>query len=100
MAYGYPVKHRMRAHHIKAKYGLSIEQYEKMVWDREGRCDICGEEPAPVSDGRLSLVVDHSHESGEVRGLLCLWCNTGIGQFRDSAGRLQSAIDYLSKNQS
>jgi hypothetical protein len=62
-----------------------------MVASQGGRCAICGETPE-------RLVVDHCHASGMVRGLLCQSCNFGIGHLRDSVERLQSAIQYLKRD--
>jgi len=76
---------------LKTNYGITIEDYDEMVEAQEGRCLICIE---PTD----KLVVDHDHETGKVRGLLCSACNTGIGHLKDSTERLFSAIDYLTKS--
>ncbi len=55
-----------------------------------GGCAICGKRP-----GKVSLHVDHDHETGEVRGLLCVGCNNALGQFRDDLELLARASDYL-----
>src|SRR5438094_9480440 len=60
-----------RAGHLKRKFGISLEQYEEMLAKQGGVCAICG---APPPEG-TSLHVDHDHETGEVRGLLCFPCN-------------------------
>lgn len=92
-----PDKHRdrMRRHN----YGLPLGQYKKMHDDQGGRCAVCGErEQSLHSSGRpRDLFVDHHHASGVVRGLLCMPCNMGIGQFRDDVDLLRKAIEYLNK---
>lgn len=87
-AYGraYSKKHRRRDR--AAKYGLTAEQLTAMETEQEGRCLICHEEP-----GRL--VIDHCHDTGAVRGLLCDLCNKGLGAFRDNPRRLAAALAYL-----
>jgi hypothetical protein len=72
-----------------AKYGLSPQELRKMLDESGDRCEICGQE----SD----LHVDHDHETGKVRGLLCSSHNTMLGQARDSIEILQSAILYLTR---
>lgn len=54
-------------------------------------CAICGRESNP----NKALAFDHCHSTGELRGLLCDSCNTGVGCFRDDVALLQKAIDYL-----
>jgi Recombination endonuclease VII len=73
---------------LKVKYGLSWEDYQKLLALQDGRCGICGEE----SD---KLCVDHCHETGAVRGLLCPRCNSGTGFFRDDPKRTRAATRYL-----
>lgn len=58
---------------------------------RKGPCEICGELPRSV------LVIDHDHETGAFRGMLCHQCNTGLGKLGDSVAGLQRAIAYLEK---
>lgn len=75
----------------RLKYGMS---YEEAV-DRFGeRCGICGSSSA--RDGRSTrLCIDHDHETGDVRGLLCGPCNRGIGYLADDPERLDAAARYL-----
>lgn len=86
----YKAKDRGRAAFmaIASRYGLSRQKFDEMVRAQFGRCAICGK-----TDPRL--VVDHDHETGRVRGLLCVNCNQGIGQLGDDIARLQLAIEYL-----
>mgnify|MGYP001461110951 CR=1 FL=1 len=74
------------------KYGLTESDYEAMLASQEGRCAICKREPQ--EDGRL-LDVDHCHDEGHVRGLLCSQCNVGIGMFRHSPELFRKAMRYL-----
>lgn len=61
-----------------------------MLEEQGGVCKIC---KAPPLEKRLS--VDHHHDSGAIRGLLCSNCNTGVGMFRDDRAILEAAIRYL-----
>lgn len=81
-----------RQENLKSKFGISVEQYEAML-DRQGsRCAIC--EHIPDEDEKR-LAVDHNHDTNEVRGLLCVRCNMGLGYFRDNYHHLISAATYL-----
>lgn len=77
---------------LKTKYGLTAQAYDALLHSQRGLCAICNEAPS----GARRLAVDHDHETGEVRGLLCMSCNTGIGLFRDRSDLLLSATRYLS----
>jgi hypothetical protein len=81
----------LRMTNVKAKYGISIEQYETMLKVQGGGCAICGEQ---CKTGK-ALAVDHCHKTGVVRGLLCGRCNKGLGLFGDRPGLLRKAADYL-----
>lgn len=69
------------------QYGLTIEDYNTLFEEQNGRCKICSKE--------LKLCVDHCHKSSKVRGLLCNSCNVGLGCFEDNIERLEIAIKYL-----
>lgn len=77
----------------KRKYGISLEEYNKILMTQNGVCAICGEK---CSSGR-NLAIDHCHSTGVIRGLLCGNCNLSIGKFKDSISILQNAINYLRK---
>lgn len=78
--------------HLKSRFGITTDVYEKLVRAQHGRCGICRNIP---TKGRLS--VDHDHVTGIVRGLLCVSCNAGVGQFRDDPKLLSKAIAWLKK---
>mgnify|MGYP001559273367 CR=1 FL=1 len=71
---------------------LTVEEHDKMLAEQNGCCKICGEFRLPE---QRVLVVDHNHETGKIRGLLCHPCNMGIGQLKDSVDVLRKAILYL-----
>jgi hypothetical protein len=81
-------------------YGITQEQHDALFEQQGGKCWIC-EEPETMPDGRSgktkALAVDHCHETGLVRGLLCGRCNRGIGLLKDSPDLLGKAIQYLLK---
>lgn len=74
----------------KRKYGISREVYNQMVERQKGGCACCGN----TTNGK-SLAVDHNHNTGAIRGLLCHQCNTAMGLLNDNPKRLQACIDYL-----
>jgi hypothetical protein len=82
---------------LKALYGITIEEYEQMLERQGGKCAICGR---PGGYGKRSerLCVDHCHETGELRSLLCKPCNTGLGCFSDNTGTLEAAVEYLKRH--
>lgn len=76
---------------LKARYGLTEDDYERMFAEQRGCCAICG-------TSHPQLVIDHDHATGAVRGLLCSLCNTGIGHLRDDRGRVEQAAEYLKRH--
>lgn len=81
--------------HYYKKYGLTQEDVIQMHESRNFKCDICGNN----TDHRYDkLCVDHSHSTGNVRGLLCFSCNTLLGNAKDDIIILRNAIEYLEKN--
>jgi hypothetical protein len=73
-------------------YGLTALDYTRLHADQDGRCAIC-RRPAQLGE----LVIDHHHASGQVRGLLCSSCNTGIGLLGDDADTLRTAAVYVER---
>ncbi len=74
-------------------YGISAHEYERRAEAQGNVCAICGN--AQTAGRYKYLSVDHDHETGAVRGLLCLSCNSGLGHFRDDPDVLMAAIEYL-----
>ena len=92
---GYRSSCRTCEKHMKMAriYGLSQAQYEAMYDQQGALCAICR---CPEGEaGAKGFHVDHDHETGQVRGLLCSRCNTGIGHFGDDPERLIAASAYL-----
>lgn len=86
---------KVRERWLRAAYGITPGQFDAMLLAQGGRCAICGTD-AP--GGRFDRFhVDHSHETGKVRGLLCQPCNHGIGSLQDSTEVLAKALEYLNK---
>lgn len=83
-----------REWHLKNKYGITVEDYDKMLMRQNGKCAICATRE-PGGSGK-HFMVDHDHSTGKVRGLLCGRCNRGIGILDEDTGRLLSAVEYLS----
>ena len=80
-----------RSGHLKRKYGVTADEYDSMLLKQGGVCAICKNKP-----DIKHMAVDHNHETGAVRGILCENCNRAIGLLYDNKAYLQSAIDYLS----
>lgn len=88
-----------RAYHLRKNYNLSLDQFSDLVKEQDGLCACCGEkQDYKTVDGKgQELFVDHCHETGRIRGLLCGRCNTGIGILGDTLDHLKKAVAYLEK---
>ena len=78
--------------YLERTYGITDDQFCRMVVDQRGLCAICHLEPS-----ERGLVVDHDHDTGRVRGLLCDRCNRALGGFRDNPVLVERALDYLER---
>ena len=84
-------KLRTRGYRFKHRYKITQEDYNSALKKQNCACAICGK----LHNENDILVVDHNHETGEFRGLLCGTCNSALGMFKDSVNFLQKAIGYL-----
>lgn len=82
------------------EFGITKAEYDAIASRQGGRCAVChNPEVAKHSNGDVKLLaVDHNHETGMVRGLLCSQCNRGLGMFADSPDILRSALAYLKRH--
>ena len=87
-------KHKFKEQRLVKKYGISLNEYNDILTKQNNVCAICKKENLPNSG---SLAVDHDHKTREVRGLLCIMCNRGLGNFYDNIQYLSTAIEYLTK---
>ena len=83
---------------LKKNFGITLETYKSKSEQQQGLCAICNK-PEITKDNRTGLVrnlaVDHNHNTGQVRGLLCRGCNQGLGNFQEDLQRLKNAVAYL-----
>ncbi len=87
-----------RRSHLKMKYGITVEEFDRL-FDSQGRkCAICGEENLKDARG-FRPHVDHCHQTGKVRGILCGRCNKGIGALQDDSRIIRRALDYLERSE-
>jgi hypothetical protein len=81
-----------RKYNLKHRYGITEDDYHKMVENQQHKCKICGNKP------QKRLYVDHCHETKRIRGLLCHQCNVALGHMNDDPQRLEKAISYLKES--
>jgi Recombination endonuclease VII len=78
--------HKTRRNRV-ALYGISPKEFDQLMLDQDGKCAICKVQGATH--------LDHDHKTNKVRGILCRWCNSGLGYFHDDFNRLLAAMEYL-----
>ena len=89
------IKNRRFAKKVRLlSYGITEEDLTKLKEDQNNMCAICG---IKIDESIKNLAIDHDHKNGQVRGLLCMNCNIGLGAFRDNKRTMLNAIDYLEK---
>lgn len=76
---------------LKKSFGITLEDFDKMAENQNGVCAICGN----ININGHRLCVDHNHETGKIRALLCDHCNHLLGCAKENVTVLQSAINYL-----
>ena len=82
---------------LKYSFGITLDEYNEMFNQQKGCCAICG-----VHQSELNRVlnVDHDHETGEIRDLLCTKCNAGLGQYDDNPELVEKALEYIKRYKS
>lgn len=83
-------KTQSRSYLLKMKYGITHDDYERMLAAQNGKCLIC-ETNTPGKNSK-HFHIDHCHTTGRVRGLLCAYCNTGIGWFERYAEKAEKYV--------
>lgn len=81
---------------LKLKHSMSVEDYNNLLVKQDHKCALCNKH---VSELERRLAVDHCHETGRIRGLLCMPCNTSLGQLGDDEKSLKKIISYLNETQ-
>ena len=104
MGYSYPDRRQerivskyeaKRRSNYKIRYKITIEEYEELFAKQNGLCAICSQPEKLTKDNKLhKMAVDHNHETMQVRGLLCMNCNTRLGYF-ESKNLLTRMVSYL-----
>jgi hypothetical protein len=82
---------KQRDYRLRWKYGITMEEYDSLAKAQNHLCVICGVQPTG------GLVVDHCHNKGHVRGLLCINCNLALGHLKDDVNIARAAVKYLSQ---
>lgn len=84
---------------LRKKYGVTLEWHREKLSKQNGVCAICKQpETTVIRNKVIAMPVDHDHNTGRARGLLCTKCNRGLGLFRDDKEILKSAVQYLETN--
>lgn len=97
--------HRKR--HLKVTYGLTEEEYNDLLSQQNNVCAICGNpetrrlgRTARTINNKFMLHVDHDHDTGKVRGLLCSACNQALGLLKENPDRIKALLLYVEKHSS
>lgn len=86
-------KDRYRNTRLKFNYGITLEDYNEMFEEQNGCCKICNKHQ---TEFKISLHVDHSHETGIIRGLLCGPCNQALGMLKENPITIKNMLEYIS----
>ncbi len=87
---------KIRCGKLKSAFGITLAEYEERLAGQNGLCAIC-QRPQGIDKRRFA--VDHCHSTGRIRGLLCIRCNSALGNFKDSKTLLTLALNYLEKHE-
>ena len=85
-------KRHYRRRHLKKAYGITPDDFDRMMAEQDGKCGICG---IHQDDNRRTFSVDHCHKTGRVRGLLCNNCNAAVGLLQENAAAAIAASEWI-----
>lgn len=94
--HGDSIRERKRHASRKRQYGVTRDEYARMIFEQNAACAICGKPQEAERWGSLS--VDHNHATGKARELLCSLCNRMLGYAHEDPDRLRWAAEYLEKH--
>lgn len=80
---------------LRKAYGISLEEVEARIVAQGGVCPVCLEKLSSMGKGRGGAAVDHNHDTGKVRGILCQQCNAALGSLGDDPETLKRGYNYL-----
>jgi Recombination endonuclease VII len=86
---------RTRRWWLKSQYGLTEDDYNKLLEEQNFSCALCRKH---LSTQKRRLCVDHDHETGKVRGLLCARCNGALGKLGDTVTSIKRVLAYVSQS--
>lgn len=87
------VQDYISAGNLKRNTGLTVHEFEQLLLEQKGKCAICKKTPRSKKFKRLH--VDHNHQTGIIRGLLCSACNTALGLLKENPLVIERALKYL-----
>lgn len=79
-----------RHYHLRGRYGIGAKEVQALIDAQKGVCPICLK--------RSATQVDHNHQTGQIRGVLCLYCNAALGAFHDDPDLIAKAIAYVERH--
>lgn len=89
---------RRRDNHLRAEYGINLRNLRDLLRDCANTCPICRTGIADLGRSGEAAHVDHCHETGKLRGVLCSKCNRALGLMGDSVDNLKRAVQYLKRH--
>ena len=84
-----------RNYDLQRSYSITTAGYNELLESQGGKCKICGVPQNTLTGHKKNLCVDHDHNTGKIRGIICDKCNRGIGLLNDSEETLRAALSYL-----
>ena len=80
--------------------GVDAAEFERLFKAQGGKCPICNSAFPPLIERAKKIAVDHDHKTGDIRGLLCIQCNTAVGMVKESVTVAEHLVAYLQKHKS